>query len=365
MTYPCESSTDCVDGYSCLNGVCAAEAGEAADDDITGNNNGESGTDPETDPETEDTPQELVTPIRGTLACGDDFCCGIDLEGGLVCWGDNPGGPGTAESGIANQTTSNFDWITAQGNRFCGVTTEGAVECFGGGSPPENKSANVFTRVSASGNYACGIHAEGSECWGYDEPDAPTSLPTLTSISTAPYSACGLDPAGAITCWGSDTYSVPRSKWDQIAMTDRTQCGIADQQLYCWGDLNPLGAQSPVGDTFVALSVSDSYVDGFELGRGLCALTKYGAIDCSCCSTSGFNTDECSANENMDVCDDLPSPVGPFVQVRVGNNYACAMRDDGTVTCWGRGTENFDDFDSYNMEGQNAPSDVIFKTSRD
>jgi hypothetical protein len=367
MTYPCESSTDCVDDYSCLNGICAADAGEATDDDTTGNNNGDSGTepgsDPETDPEIEDTPQELVTPIQGTLACGDDFCCGVSMAGELVCWGDNPGGSGTAQSGIANQTTSSFDWIAAQGNRLCGVTTDGAIECFGGASPPDDKPANGFTQVSASGNYACGIRAEGFQCWGYNAPDAPNSLTTLTSISTAPFTACGLDENSAITCWGSDTYSVPRSTWDQIAITDRTQCGIAEEKLYCWGELNPLGTQVPVGDTFVALSVSDNYIDEFDLGRGLCALTNFGAIDCSCCKTTAFNPDECSPNENMDVCDDQPSVVGPFVQVAVGNSYACAMRDDGTVTCWGRGTT--DGFSPHRMEGLNAPSDVIFKTSRD
>ena len=371
MNYPCESEGECVDGYSCLNGICTVDGGDPSSAEPGDTSNNGSETDPETDPEDEsdstdpqieDTPQELVAPIKGTLACGDDFCCGIEVEGGLVCWGDNPGGSGTAQSGIADQTSSSFDWITAQGHRFCGVTTEGGVECFGGGSTPDDQPAGGFTQVSASGNYACGIRAEGFECWGYDAPDAPNSLTTLTAISTASYSACGLDENSAITCWGSDTYSMPRSTWDQIAITDRTQCGIAEEKLYCWGELNPLGTQVPVGDTFVALSVSDNYIDEFDLGRGVCALTNFGAIDCSCCKTTAFN-DECSPNENMDVCDDQPSQVGPFVQVAVGNSYACAMRDDGTVTCWGRGTT--DGFGPHRMEGQTAPSDVIFKTSRD
>lgn len=375
MTYPCQSGDECVEGYNCLNGNCAAQssgdnpsAPDDNDNSDTEDTNEDTNTDTTTPDDTDDTPQELINPIEGTLACGTDFCCGIRAEDGrLTCWGDNPGSSGTATSGIANETQSSFDWITAQGNRFCGVTTEGGIECFGGGSPPPNKEANGFTQVSASANYACAIRQGELECWGYDEPEPTNGQANIKSISTASYSACTLDESNTINCWGNYTFSVPRSTWDTIAITHRTHCGIADEQLYCWGDYNPLGTQAPVGDTFIGLSVSEAHLNNYDFGRSLCALTKFGAVDCSCCKTTALSDDECNSTENVDVCSDQPSATNtsdPFIQIAVGDNYACAMRTDGTVTCWGGGTN--DGFGGPDrMENQNPPSDVVFKHSRD
>ena len=384
LNYPCQNELDCIDGYSCVDGICVTDASGENDSDPTDVDSSDpSSTDPSdpsdvdsSDPSNPDVsdasepnsdpsePQEPVTPIDGTLACGRDFCCGIQSNGSLSCWGNNPGGSGTAASGISNQTTSKFVWITADDHRFCGATEDGAVECFGGGSPPDDKPANNFTQVSASANYVCGVREGTLECWGYDEPEPPGNLSDVQHIATSSYSACSLDGNGSLTCWGMNTSSPPLSSFDTISIDYQAACGIANQQLYCWGDFNPLDNSQAQEGSYVGLSVAEQTVGDFDEGRSVCAITLAGAVSCSCCKTGAFHEDDCRPDSNMDICKFQPNTTEQFIHVAVGDNYGCAMRTDGAVTCWGRGTT--DGFGGpHEMDGVNAPVDITFKTTRD
>ena len=124
-----------------------------------------------------------VMPIEGTLACGSGFCCGIEPDGFLNCWGN-------FDSDI-NTTQSRFKQIDAYDWRLCGLTTDDQVECYGLGTPPEDRDRPAtYTQIATAQNFACGIDSELEvSCYGYDEPEIPAGT-KLVSIKAASYTVC-------------------------------------------------------------------------------------------------------------------------------------------------------------------------------
>jgi hypothetical protein len=114
----------------------------------------------------------------------------------------------------------------------CGVTAEGAVECWGaaerrpswpGGAPsdpaffacgmsawcsgPRTGAPGLrFTALTFVRDRFCGVDATGQvHCWGWDGvPDRVADSVRFTTLEGGETHACGLARDGAIWCWGQD-----------------------------------------------------------------------------------------------------------------------------------------------------------------
>lgn len=185
----------------------------------------------------------------------------------------------------------------------------------------------TWSAVSAGAAHTCAIRATDSTlwCWGDnvhgdvgDGSTAPALVPVKVSsdawnrVSAGNGYTCGIKSDKSLWCWGDNTddvlglgpsaapyYTTPQevdaSSWYWISSGDHHTCAMkqVNAPLYCWGDntYGELGLQSTGGTANVPTLVDDSGVNS-------------GASQI-------------------------------WLQVSVGTDYTCGIRDDLSLWCWG------------------------------
>jgi alpha-tubulin suppressor-like RCC1 family protein len=269
------------------------------------------------------TPQESVVGIDDARAvdAGAAHACALREEGVATCWGSSGSGQlgsgfpvGSGVQGPANVVSPEpFQQIVAGNSHTCGVTVDGGAKCWGS---------------SASGQVGDGDQFSTS-------PRAtPVDVVGLTSgvIKVAPGGAhtCALT-VGGVKCWGSrhagqlgdgqiNQLSVAHTPVDVIGLPDGIQavasgahhtCVITSAgSLLCWGD-NDYG----------------------QLGNG---------------SNSDSPTPVAVTGMSADV-----------LAVTGGERHTCALRDDGSVWCWGDGANG--QLGNGSTAASNVPVEVDFE----
>jgi alpha-tubulin suppressor-like RCC1 family protein len=164
------------------------------------------------------------------VALGDDFTCGLTVNGVVQCWGQLSyvgAGPGDAIS---------FDRLGGGAMDVCGLNAAGVASCWGrnwrgdlGGHSPEASASSVapvvgghrFRSLALGPNHTCGLTVDGrAYCWGnnfnselgtgafreveeFDEPTAVAGGLYFRSVTTGDTHTCALTISGALYCWGS------------------------------------------------------------------------------------------------------------------------------------------------------------------
>jgi alpha-tubulin suppressor-like RCC1 family protein len=186
--------------------------------------------------------------------------------------GDDPPVPAAFSSGVGVRDVSTGRDST------CAITNDGVLACWGSNAsgkalPPDG----IFTDVAVGGDHACAIGEGGAiTCWG-DNSNGQLNAPegSFIAVSASAWDTCAIDQAGEIACWGA---------------------------AYDWGDVSP-----PQGE-YTALAAANAW--------DYCALTSTGELDCW--------------GESYD-WGDVRAPSGTFIAI----DGQCAIRSDGTPTCWG------------------------------
>jgi alpha-tubulin suppressor-like RCC1 family protein len=241
-------------------------------------------------------------PRRATaLAAGRYHNCALLSDKTVWCWGSNAEGaigvPGAASPAPATQVTSltGVTALTSGQGHTCALMGDQTVKCWGRND--EGQIGNNSTTDSPS----------------------PTTVPGLTgvtSIAAGPVFTC------AVT--GSDSH------------------------LECWGErLGFIFAAQPPGSNLTPVPVtlaSGALLTGVASVAGgslhMCALMQDTSLLCW-----GNNYDGEDGNGSSDVIEPFPVPVNtscvsstPMTgvkQVVAASNHSCALKNDGTVWCWG------------------------------
>ncbi len=110
--------------------------------------------------------------------CALERRSGVQIGGGVKCWGDNRKGQLNSPPGIHRQISC--------GKFFsCAITAEYKISCWGEieGAVPDGK----FIQVSVGQSHACALEKNGKiKCWGidnYGETKPPDMIFTQVSIS--------------------------------------------------------------------------------------------------------------------------------------------------------------------------------------
>jgi alpha-tubulin suppressor-like RCC1 family protein len=246
------------------------------------------------------------------------------------------------------------------GDSNCALMTEGAVYCWG---------------PNYSGQLGDGVKSHGFEANGSDFSPRPVLVRGATgaiAISSGDDQSCALFSSGAIRCWGANDFGqlgsggqrssrIPvavRGISNAIAISagaNETCAVLSDGSVECWGSnyfhelgdgIEDHGYQSPdgydVSPTPVRVQrISDA--SAVSVGDGsVCALLHEGTVACWGSNDHGQLGDGVEDHSSRDFEGDF-SPIPVMVSdisdaeiVSVGEDYACALRDAGTVTCWGR-----------------------------
>ncbi len=159
-------------------------------------------------------------PALVSVHAGYEHTCGLTADGVAYCWGANysgqlgaPGGSGCAYSRTRDSTficsevphavsgTLRFTTIAAGEEHTCGLTSGGALYCWGGNYAGEfgngDRGSGSITPVSAGGSLqfqsisaadigTCGMAAGVGYCWGSDRFNTLGNGPPLNQNSATP-----------------------------------------------------------------------------------------------------------------------------------------------------------------------------------
>jgi alpha-tubulin suppressor-like RCC1 family protein len=197
---------------------------------------------------------------------------------------------------------------------------------------------------------------------------------TFTSIATGGSHTCALTSAGAIYCWGRNTYGqigdgstterhVPvlvsgGNTFTSIFTGEQHSCGLnSSGTLYCWG-WNLFGqlGDNTTTDRHAPVTVSGSLIFSSILngsaGYQTCALSTSGAAFCWGHNQFGQIGNNSTTNSNV------PAAVSggrTFSSISAGGwNHVCGLTSTGTAYCWGR--NSYGELGNNSTANQHVPS---------
>jgi alpha-tubulin suppressor-like RCC1 family protein len=282
--------------------------------------------------------------------------CALANGGVAYCWGRNH--MGQLGNGVRTLTTTPDSLAIARtpvrvlgGHRFaqldagelvtCGITSPGAIYCWGYGQSGETGDSTVMTYCSAplpDPNRPCSAAQPVrvlSEPLPRERRD-PSAI-RFDQVSAGLRLACAIDDQGGAYCWGNNyrcalgRCRMPDShRAHRIEMAGRVveigagywhACArTVDGRIFCWGD----NVAGQLGSLASANLGSDGLPPDYRASAGERARSAAWSDD-PC-----FNGGRCS-----------PAPVEvsagrQWSALAVGSDHACALaRDDGAVYCWG------------------------------
>jgi len=314
------------------------------------------------------------------IAAGGDHTCALRADGQVYCWGDGEHG----ELGYGNTANvgdgKNGDKkplsagpvslgrtavaVVAGDMHTCAILSGGVVRCWGNGAYGELGGGNT--------------HDIGDD----ELPSAAPGVPvggTVRALSAGLSGTCAILAKGDSRCWGNDDsdqlgYGNTNNlgddetpdKADPISLgAGRRAVGFAqgfqhtcvaldDGTMRCWGaspqgelghgNTNSyLGKAADAGPVWLSAD-SSRYSRLVDAGQThTCVVMDDGQLRCW-----GFNPDGRLGTGNTDDVGDteVPAQVDPVnvgdgrrvVSIGLGAAHTCAVLDDGTLRCWGYGS---------------------------
>jgi hypothetical protein len=175
------------------------------------------------------------------------------------------------------------------------------------------------TQVAVIGEGACALRRDGSvTCWGGSSP--PPGLGPVSQLHATSENICAVMRAGSVACWGSE-----RASWrsDALAVQGVRQvvngggafCTLdAASRIFCWSDTGivPPSPPTPLMDI--------KRLQTLSRGGGACALGNNGSV--TCWGNSAATR--------------IPADLGTNVTSLTGGDaHFCALSSNGAVRCWG------------------------------
>ncbi len=215
----------------------------------------------------------------------------------------------------------------------------------------------VAPTLSSGRNHTCYLAANGlMTCWGLsdsfpvDTGGLPMTLGTFSKISSGGYQTCGLALNGSISCWGDNTdvtQNIPMGQFVDISSGDEHVCAIDNhRQLHCWGNLTAALALVPT-DPVLAVSAGVSYDCAIKKINNLpvCWGSNTSAPNSTMQKLAVGNTHACAIKlDGTLTCWGTPAMTVPtgntYTAIDSGSNYSCAQKSDGKISCWGSGSTN-------------------------
>lgn len=241
-----------------------------------------------------------------------------------------------------------------------------------GARPEDWAPATAVKRLATGTDHSCAIMGDGTvHCWGrntvgqlgignLEQRNSPASVPGVraTFVSAGFNHTCVVSIDNVVLCWGGnlggklgtgDTLnrSSPAlvanlSDVRSVSAGDQSSCAVLyDGTVRCWGSdeqgqlgdgVTSGGSTTPVQVQSLTDAVQVEVASGFATGRFACALRSNGRVSCWGEGTSGQLGNALSASRNAPVqVQGLSDAIG----LALGESHACALRRTGAVVCWG------------------------------
>lgn len=333
-------------------------------------------------------------PATWVVSTGGNHTCAIEPDGTASCWGENTRGQigdGTTTdrpTAVAVAIDEPVAQISASGSRHtCALTVSGRPMCWGqnvrgtigDGTTTDRPSPvevvglpGAVRTIAAGGTHSCALLESGSvQCWGRNDfaqlgngtladgtsPTEVIGLPEgVESLSVGGAHSCVVTSARGLVCWGLNRNGQigngSTNDGQAPVPVPSLQSGIASVSaggfhtcavttaggVQCWGS-NEFGQ---LGDGTNQDRLEPVPVSGLESGivavsAGLyhtCALRTDGTVSCWGKNETGGLGDGTTTNRSLPVAP-MGLPNSPVVQVAVGGGQTCVAVAEGSVWCWG------------------------------
>ncbi len=281
-----------------------------------------------------------------SITTGARHTCGIQIDQTLWCWGENARGESAQVDTIVEvlvpAQVGDLRWtaVEAGAAHTCAIDVDANVWCWGANARnaiganiladhlPLTRVLDGAIAITAGGSHTCAIKSDRSLwCWGRgDEGQLANGRSGLTASEPLPVQvALG-------------------HEWSRIDGGLHHTCGITSgQELWCWGEnynqqvliggpldfaTDPLQVESETAWTDLALG---------ELHT--CAVRSNGTLRCAGSNNNGqLGVTGAPSGSAVDV--PAASPTRTWKRVTASVHQTCALRDDGTLWCFGTNAQN-------------------------
>ena len=320
------------------------------------------------------TRREAPAPVPGVtdaiqVAGSSRTTCALTRPGGVVCWGARLEGSSTSPPAPVEGLSGAIS-IAVGPTHGCAVMPDRTLRCFGanhdgqlgtGDTRPRAGAVAVpgvrdVSQVVIDGTATCAVTAQGVWCWG-GHTAALLGLRARageTGVHPRPARVAGI------------------GRVDELALHGGNACARGGDRVLCWGRHREHGERCAPGPTdatvctgFVspvptALDAVSAVVrlelDAERLvrGDGSAYLLDFGPVElerqghtslyrvgASAEPTTEARTTGCWVDaERRAICEGRRVPgLGEVRGVAAGREHVCALRDDGSVWCWGENAQ--------------------------
>ena len=314
------------------------------------------------------------------VTAGWDYSCALHQDATISCWGDNEfgqlgNGQRTGDSRNNNAYSlvpvkvlgiANAKAIASNLRHSCALREGGTISCWGnngsgqlGNRQSKDDGADFHssvpvrvagitdaTAIAAGQDHSCAVRISGTvSCWGNNHdgqlgngqsqdyenrsvsyrygpyswmPTGVAGITDATAIAAGGEHSCALREGGTISCWGDNWHG---QLGNGHGGTDEAGFAEIENDFY-----SPL----PVG----VLGITDA--TAITTGRlHTCALHRTGAV--SCWGDTGQGQ---LGNGPSRYIYASPVPLAVVgiedgIDIATGGDHSCALREDGTISCWG------------------------------
>ena len=350
------------------------------------------------------TPVDVVGLASGVarIAAGDDVTCAITVAGALKCWGlnmfgqlgDGSAAPQRHVPGDVTGLTSGVVAVAVRGQSSFAVTSAGALKAWGnntygqlgdGGFAERRTPVDVtavtgtFSSVAAGGFGGCGLTTTGAvRCWG-GLAGALTGevVSGASAVAMSLDHACALTTTGGVKCWGGggvgqlgvgatdfsttavDAAGLTSGVVGITAGGDHTCALTSNGGVRCWGS----DADGQLGDGAVDDAGFPVEVAGAPTGLlGVAAGVERSFLITSSGAVKGWGNDregqlgDGSVAARRGLVDVVGLSSG-VVAVAPSLSVSCALGAAGWVKCWG--TNEAGEVGDGTTQPRPTPTDVV------